>query len=486
MDLVPVLTPPPPKTGRRAISLIQLSLSTAGILVISGAIGIGVHASTYLQVAGYSLGYALSDAISAWATPAWLVDKGDIDVPLPLLSSGPLTDAIVAETLRSNAVEEQVQPYIAIIDDLVAYHSALITQRTMLEAASTITWNILSEQAWVRTTLRDLRQAAATAQNCSAQRTPWFYTDQVITWKAGNKTLAKELERNVTLLALGNIESVLWAYGPNADPVMEALRNIDDVDHSISIDPDGVMDMGAPYKAAYEEVRATIWSAAGPEIYPALVNYTILQAQLRYVIEPRIGPIERSIETERGRATYAMYKARREEQNQIVGRLLAAAEALRAECAAGKLTSECASVGRLTAHLGTLLSRLRAWGYSIPDSALELILRAEGLLDRSYSSRRALERAAAIETFRRNPSPYPTMIIVGAFLGFVSFWMSFLYSFFTILNMGLLGTTGHLVGAAYAWTEGVHERARITQGQRIRALVKLEGSHRPLLEAGTG
>ena len=88
MDLVPVSAAPPARPKRRAISLVQLSLSTAGILVISGAIGIGVHTSTYLQVAGYSLGYALSDAISAWATPSWLVSKGDIDVPLPLLSSG--------------------------------------------------------------------------------------------------------------------------------------------------------------------------------------------------------------------------------------------------------------------------------------------------------------------------------------------------------------------------------------------------------------
>jgi hypothetical protein len=240
-------------------------------------------------------------------------------------------------------------------------------------------------------------------------------------------------------------------------------------------------DLYGPYRERAAAVEKGLYEALG-DLPPALMNYTLFQAQRIYVVEPTLRPVERAIQIETGRANYRMYKTQRDEQNLIVGRIVTAFESFRKECADRATQAspiECTRIDYISKHLVSLFTRLRAWGYAIPETTFELILRSGAEPWAQTLSRRDLDRAVAIEEFRRSPSPYPTMILVGALLGFTAFWMSFLYSFFTILNMGLLGTAGNLVGVAYEWTGGLHDRAQISR-QRL----KLETRRTLLLEQG--
>lgn len=477
------------KARRCALNLVQMSLSSAGILVISGVIGLGVNMSTYLQIAGYSLGYSAVDAARARFTPSWLFEKGDIDTPQPLLTPGPLIEAIVDETFKLRATEEQVGPYLALVNDLGAFREYLMTQRAILEAAATITWSGLLETDWMRAASQRLETETKMAAVYSTESYyrgayrdwiwKWGHHMSVFnTWIEGNRTMLKELEGNMTRLREGVVEDILWAWGKETSPLLQATRalaaegagqiNLTYVDGTLLLG-----DLYGPFREQIMAVERAIYAAAG-DIPVALVNYTLFQTQRHVVVERMLRPLERAIQIETGRTNYRVYKTQRDEQNQVMGRIRTAFELFRKECQSDRQGHpiECGQVNFIGDHLVGFFKQLRGWGYAIPETALELILKSPG---GEKMSRRDLNRAMAVEEFRRSPSPYPTMILVGALLGFTAFWMSFLYSFFTILNMGLLGTAGNLVGVAYEWTGGLHDRAQISR-QRL----KLE-TRRPLL-----
>ncbi len=426
-----------------------------------------------------------------------------MDKRQPLLTPGPLVDAIVDETFKVRATEEQVAPYLALVNELGTFRDYLVTQQTMLEAAATIAWSGLSEERWVKAERRRLDSEIEMAALYSTESyyrnmyTNWVWkwsnlnghrTSVFEPWIQGNKTRLAILQTNATRLREGDLEVALSAWGHGADSTRAVLRLLEAESGGAGqmnlTYRGGTLELGDLYGSYRERsaaIQTRIYEAAAANLPSALVNYTLFQTQRFYGVEPALRPVERAIQIETGRANYRMYKTQRDEQNLVVGRILTAFEHFKRECSEkGGTPLECSHIDHIDKHLAGLFTRLRMWGYAIPDATLELILRSGGGEPWAQTiSRRDLDQAMAIEEFRRSPSPYPTMILVGALLGFTAFWMSFLYSFFTILNMGLLGTAGNLVGVAYEWTGGLHDRAQISR-QRL----KLETRRVLVLEQG--
>lgn len=463
-------------------SWISNGLAISGIFAILGAIGLAKTTSETLQVGTYSIARSVADGFNS-AIPSFLVPKTGIDIQIPLLTSGSVANAIVAETLKVRQMEEDVKPLKSVISTLETNLKVLAAEQTQLESAASLIWVGLQKSTWIlryRVSLEEgLYDARMKAEEKYYKR--WFIplSHYVQSWIATNASAAHTLEKNLTNIDVGLIPDIIWAYTIQHEAqkdrlyrlneeILEIQRNLEEkrergeMGLNISLDSGGIAIKMRPedFQAEFKQIDETL-ATAGAFLPIELQKYIGTQLKLYKSIGPRVEAITAGLSIERGRAAFDVLMKHIKGQDLKHQKVLESVKTLVKQCIFdAKSARQCINVGPIDAGMDGLLGELRGRGFDFPENILDIIYTAELQGSKQALTVRGLQRLLDIEDFRKNPNMYTTLLITSLFLGFTCFLMAIAYAMASIVMIGILGTFNNLLGTIYTWTEMTLETSR--------------------------
>lgn len=447
-------------------------MTAAGLLALVSSIGMGFMTSERVQVGLYGVGLSGLDAVKA-KMPAWLVSKGDLDTPIEFLTEGPIADSIVAATMAATELEERVKPRLELVRQMRETATTLEEQQQNLRMAAATAWQSLEGAEWRKRYVAGLERRRAAAEARSAVAGPGLLTiggptaAQVAAWNERNRTLARRLAANLTRLADGDLDEVLWAVG--SKPLMSAVGGLrshfrraterGDLGFPVTIGPSGALAV-PPIEPSIADDFARIeltLGAANLTVVRRVLEVAEYRLKETYVVGPRLQAVRAAISQEQALNSYREYTDWERARTDKAAR--AGAHLPQGSAAAAKFQE--------------FLMALQRWGYDFPE---DIGRKVPGL---SPMTRRGLARLLAVEQFRRAPNRWVTLFVVSVFLGFTGFFVGVGYSLAFIVNMGILGTARNLVGIAYVRSEGAFRRAQLEEDQRLLALQDSGYTERP-------
>ncbi len=446
-------------------------LTIAGLLALASSIGMGVMTSEKIQVGLYSAGLSSLDAMKA-AMPAWLVSKGDLDIPIEFLTAGPIADSVIAATMAAEALQEKVKPRLELVKTMEQAATDLEHLQQNLRMAATTAWQSLEGAGWRRRYRAGLRSRQAAAKAKSKHALPTLLTmsgpsaADVRTWNAHNRTLAAALAANLTRLDAGDLDEVLWAYSHR--PFMDVVGNLrrkfraaaerGDLGFIVTIGAGGglaIPDTDAAVAAEFAAIEMAV-HATNQSIVRRVAEVAEFRLKDALVVEPRLRAIRAAIRHEQSLNTYRAFTEWERERVKKVER------------AGAHLPSGSAAAAKFE----EFLTALQGWGYDFPEDIGRKVPSDERL------TRRGLARLLAVAQFRRALNVWVTAFVVSVYLGIVGFGIGMFYSIAFIVNMGILGTARNLVGIVYIRSEGAFRRAQIEEEQKTLRLLG-SGPERP-------
>jgi hypothetical protein len=447
-------------------------MTAAGLLALVSSIGMGFMTSERLQVGLYGAGLTGLDAMKA-GMPAWLVSKGDLDTPIEFLTEGPVADSVIAATMAATELEERVKPRLELVRQMREFATALEEQQQNLRMAALTAWQSLEGSEWRKRYVAGLERRRAAAEAHSEVAGPSMLSiggpsaAQVVAWNERNRTVARRLAANLTRLAEGDLDEMLWAVG--SKPLTATVSRLraqfrdaterGDLGFPVTISPTGALTV-----PAVEPGLATDFATI--EVALGTANLTVVRRVLEvaeyrlkeiYVVAPRLLAVRAAISHEQALNSYREYTDW--ERARIDKAARAGAHLPQGSPAAEKFQE--------------FLTALQRWGYDFPE---DIGRKVPGL---RHITKRELARLLAIEQFRRAPNRWVTLFVVSVFLGVTGFFVGVGYSVAFIVNMGILGTARNLVGIAYVRSEGAFRRAQLEEGQRLLALQHSAHTERP-------
>lgn len=474
--------------------LVPYALTTAGILALTGSIGMGIVTTETIQTTGYAAIRGITDGMKA-AMPAWLVEKGGLDEPVPLLTSGPVTTAILKATLSAKEVEFKARPQVEAIARLEGMATELGYLLSQYTTATTIGLQTLQATPTYRETLAFLNAAIQSTNR--SRFTPFsaaydFFGpsyETVLQWRRNNETTYKNAVEIRDLLQRGEPNALIAAFrgvwreewdslqAEFVNATMEGRTGI-----NATVGPTGlILDVSmTALNADLDRIDTGIHGGHG--VPGPLVGYLRNFFKVEWVIRPRHSAVLTALEAEKQLAAYNHYRALQLERGAKFARLMEALVATSRACMREATNPDCRAIGAVEPHLEEFLLNLGAWGFEYPEEILAIILRAQGRADEIVLTRRTLLRRLDIELLRRSWSPWAMMITVSVFLGITTFVVGFAANVAFILNMGLLGTVANLLGILHTKTLGLRWRAEMLETHKTDMLRLAHDAERKALQ----
>jgi hypothetical protein len=465
-----------------------MSVAAAGTII--GSIGLGIITSESIQVTGYSMIRTYTDTAKA-IIPDWIYPKGDLDVPIDLLTDGPVANAFIDATMDLNTIKVRAAPLVKIIETLKASAATLGTLRAQYASVAGLLWQSLDVAPWYKNyeTFLQARKEEAVQRSDAAFYTYKYPLDAYLpinrysqadigTWISGNKSEADALHRNATRFHLGAIEDALWAYerfyGTGATSVRDLQHSLltkhesSQMSLNISIVGGAIgLQTHSDYEADFDKIDAVIGVIP---VSPQFKKFLKYQIKLLSAIEPRYTAILNALHREESRGAYERFKSHHAEQAAKLKRVLQTLAAASEDCRKGfSQKPECKAVQRIEGSVEPLLYTMLSLGYDFPDTILDTILIANRRA--TVLTQRDFQRRLDIEHFRRNTNIYATILTVSIFLGLVAFFVNFFYTAAYILNTGLLGSLQNVFGVVYIRSFEHMKRVKLQEERKTLLLM---------------